>query len=106
MAARATTSSSAGPAPTSCSATSGADTFQYFATSDSPVGGSDLIADFTSGVDKIELRPIHTGGAADVFSLTQINGVTYLNVDLGNDGSIEMQIVITGTVVASDVLWT
>ena len=84
----------------------GADTFQYFATSDSPVGGSDLIADFTSGVDKIELRPIHTGGAADVFSLTQINGVTYLNVDLGNDGSIEMQIVITGTVLASDVIWT
>ena len=84
----------------------GIDTFQYFATSDSPVGGSDLIADFTSGVDKIELRPIHTGGAADVFSLTQINGVTYLNVDLGNDGSIEMQIVITGTVLPSDVIWS
>ena len=84
----------------------GIDTFQYFSTSDSPVGGSDLIADFASGVDKIELRPIHTGGAADAFSLTFSNGVTYLNVDLGNDGSIEMQIVITGTVLASDVLWS
>ena len=82
----------------------GSDTFRYVSPSDSPIGSSDRIADFASGQDRIDLRLVHTG-PTDVYSLTTIAGVTYLNVDFGDDGSVEMQILVAGPVSASDILW-
>lgn len=40
----------------------GADTFYYRSLSDSGVGGSDLIADFATGVDQMNLLDISSGG--------------------------------------------
>ena len=85
----------------------GADRFVYAAAGDSPVTGVDVIADFLSGTDKIDLRLIHTGGASDSFTLAPgPGGITTLDVDLGANGSIDLRVTIIGTAVTGDVIWT
>ena len=84
----------------------GADRFLYTQVGDSTPAAFDRITEFTSGQDKIDLRQIHTGGTNDSFVLTSSGGSTTLEVDLGNNGTVDMKVVITGTVVTSDVLWS
>ncbi|MBJ7483451.1 calcium-binding protein [Brevundimonas sp.] len=83
----------------------GADIFVFYG-GDSPVTGQDVLQDFQSGVDKIDLRSVRTG-ASDVFNIVNTGGISTLFVDLGNNGSNDLVIQITNTnIVASDILWT
>ena len=83
----------------------GADIFIFYG-GDSPVTGQDVLQDFQSGVDKIDLRSVRTG-ASDVFNIVNTGGISTLFVDLGNNGSNDLVIQITNTnIVASDILWT
>ena len=83
----------------------GADIFVFYG-GDSPVSGQDVLQDFQSGVDKIDLRSVRTG-ASDVFNIVNTGGISTLFVDLGNNGSNDLVIQITNTnIVASDILWT
>jgi len=83
----------------------GADIFIFYG-GDSPAAGQDVIQDFTSGVDKIDLRSARTG-ASDVFNIVNTGAISTLFVDLGNNGTNDLIIQITNTnIVASDILWT
>lgn len=86
----------------------GADIFRYTAATDSPLspGQRDVITDFVTGVDRIDLSPLRTG-AADVFGIAVWNGDRHLFVDLGGDGVNELQIIVVGAALAlSDIIWT
>jgi Ca2+-binding RTX toxin-like protein len=83
----------------------GADTFKYKTTSDSLVSAADIIHDFQSGVDKIDLTGVHHA-ASDAYGLAYAGGATFLFVDLGGNGVNEMLIqVATATLQAGDILW-
>jgi Ca2+-binding RTX toxin-like protein len=84
----------------------GADTFLYTSASDAAPAAIDAIMDFEIGVDKIDLTAIRTG-ASDSLFFTTSGGNTFLNVDLGGNGSTDLRINIfqvTG-VTASDLIW-
>ncbi|WP_380787019.1 Calx-beta domain-containing protein [Sphingomonas sp. R86521] len=84
----------------------GADTFRYTQAADSTVASYDVIADFETGVDRIDLLAVRTG-AADSFSITHFGGLSYVDVDLGGDGTIDMHIGFLGeqVVAPTDILW-
>jgi len=84
----------------------GADTFRYLTADDSTMAAPDVILDFATGVDKIDLRSIHTS-AADSFNISSSGGNSFVDVDLGGNGSIDLHIQVSGTnsVAASDILW-
>jgi serralysin len=85
----------------------GADTFVYTSASESTRGQTmDAILDFQVGIDHIDLSAVHTG-ANDSFSFSQINGNTFLHVDLGGNGTEDMMINLYGVtgVTNADVIW-
>jgi Ca2+-binding RTX toxin-like protein len=85
----------------------GADMFRLALAADSTVENPDLITDFESRVDMIDARLIHSG-AADMFRITSSGGMTFVDFDLGGNGSVDVRVAVNGTnaVVASDILWT
>ena len=90
----------------------GADIFRYDTAADSRIDGSnddrDAIMDFQVGLDHVDLRNVHTSGA-DTFSLLPDSSGTaqLIQVDLGGDGSIDMEIVLFNVTNATtaDILW-
>ncbi len=84
----------------------GADVFRYMQAADSTAAGRDLIVDFETGVDRIDLLAVRTG-AADTFSITYSGGLSYIDVDLGGDGTLDMHIGFVGeqVVAPTDILW-
>ena len=84
----------------------GADTFVYVAASDSRVSAADIIVDFETGVDRIDLRGVRTG-ASDVFGIAYSGTGSFIFVDLGGDGTNDMLIQLANTrLVLSDILWS
>jgi Ca2+-binding RTX toxin-like protein len=73
----------------------GADVFLYLASSHSTPEERDVINNFEIGVDKIDLRSMRSG-PADVFQIISSGSFTILNVDLGGDGGIDLQIALAG----------
>ncbi len=84
----------------------GADIFRFAQAADSTFSARDLIIDFETGVDRIDLTSVRTG-AADTFGITHSGGLSYLDVDLGGDGSVDMHIGFLGeqVVAPTDILW-
>lgn len=84
----------------------GADIFYYGAAADSAVLSPDRITDFQSGVDRIDLRSVHTS-AADTYSFRVQGADTLLSLDLGGDGVVDMLITLanTASLKASDILF-
>jgi serralysin len=77
----------------------GADLFQYFSFAESTVSSSDVITDFQSGIDKIDLRGIRVWS----FSIAPApTGPYQLVTATGPDGVLQIRVL--GTVVAGDVL--
>ncbi len=96
-----------GAAADTLTGSGGSNIFLYAAVSDSTPSAYDVITDFVSGTDKINLTAIHTSGS-DLFTITRSGGNTLVNVDLGGNGSIDMLIQATGAnkVVSGDILWS
>lgn len=83
-----------------------ADTFVYRAASDSTLASADIIFDFISGQDVLDLSAIRTG-ISDTFGIAYLNGGSFLFVDLAGNGSNDMLIQLTNVrLAASDILWT
>ncbi len=84
----------------------GVDVFKFASVSDSAVGAPDIITDFQTGVDKIDLSAVYTG-SSDTFAIVTVNGNTYVRVDLGGNGSADMNIEAlgAGVVTAGDVIF-
>jgi Ca2+-binding RTX toxin-like protein len=89
----------------------GNDWFVYVLTSDSPTGveNHDVITDFASGEDKIDLSAIDADAAAagnQVFLLDQLayaDGMLNVNV-LGDPGLIDLQIGVGPLNLAADII--
>jgi Ca2+-binding RTX toxin-like protein len=86
----------------------GADTFRFTALADSSVGsGRDVITDFTSGVDRIDLQQL---GATSFIGAAQFSGpagqvrvassalATLLEFDSNGDGVADLQIEFSGSI--------
>jgi len=85
----------------------GADVFKYRIASDSTVALPDTIEDFVSGIDKIDLTAVHTGGASDKLGIAYMTGGSLIFVDLGGDGTADMVIQLQNvTLQLSDILWS
>ena len=84
----------------------GADTFVYTAASDSTDASPDILNDFQTGVDRIDLSQLHTN-SADRLLIVSTGGYTYVEVDLGGDGSIDTMIKVSGANAAmtGDIVW-
>ena len=83
----------------------GADIFRYEAPSHSTASETDIIRDFVSGVDVIDLLGVRTG-IEDRFGIAQSGTSSFLFVDLGGDGTNDMVIALTNTTLrASDIVW-
>lgn len=84
----------------------GADVFAYRGGTDSPVSAFDVITDFQTGADKIDLRGVHIS-AADKYGFVVQNGSTLLFLDQGGDGVSEFLIVVQNvtTLQTSDILF-
>ncbi|WP_165916545.1 calcium-binding protein [Caulobacter sp. BK020] len=84
----------------------GADTFKFVAKTDSTLDAPDIIHDFQTGVDKVDLTALHTNGANDHYSLVSDANASYLFVQLnGNTGNDMLILFATPDVHASDILW-
>jgi Ca2+-binding RTX toxin-like protein len=84
----------------------GADTFKFLAKADSGPAASDIIHDFQTGVDKIDLTALHVNGANDRYSLVSDASASYLFVQLAGNTDNDMLILLaTPNVQASDILW-
>ncbi|TCS16094.1 M10 family metallopeptidase C-terminal domain-containing protein [Caulobacter sp. BK020] len=84
----------------------GADTFSFWTKTDSTPGAPDIIHDFQTGVDKIDLTALHANGANDHYSLISDANTSYLFVQLNGDTGNDMLILFaTPNVHASDILW-
>lgn len=85
----------------------GADTFRYTNIADSTQAATDTILDFQTGVDKIDLAAINTS-AADHVTITSTGAFTYVTLDQGGNGSVELSIQVVGSnaVSASDLILT
>lgn len=80
----------------------GADSFLFLAVGDSLIGASDVILDFATGIDKLDFRPITNGGPASFALLQAGGGYTAVDIDIGNDGTVDMRLVLApGTTVAA-----
>ena len=85
----------------------GMDSFVFNAISDSTLAAPDHITDFQTGIDKLDLRALHTG-PSDTVSEQVINGSTYVYVDQGGNGSNDFLVVldhITTAIPSSDYLF-
>ncbi|WP_076071793.1 pre-peptidase C-terminal domain-containing protein [Sphingomonas montana] len=84
---------------------SGADTFRYVVAADSPSATADVITDFQTGVDKIDLTAVNTS-AADRINIFTFGSDTFVAVDLGGNGVVDLNIQVTGpnAVTSSDLL--
>ncbi|MEQ1705535.1 MAG: calcium-binding protein [Rickettsiales bacterium] len=97
---------------------SGADIFKFSAVTDSgkAAGARDIITDFVKGSDKIDLGDfagIFTfkgtgalGGSVPGVNYAQVSGNTIIGIDADGNGTLDMQIELTGlhTLAASDFL--
>jgi len=84
---------------------SGADTFAYTDRLDSTVAQADIIFDFVSGQEKIDLTAVRTG-ANDRFGIAYQGTGSFLFVDLGGEGTYDMLIQLANVhLLASDVNW-
>ncbi|TCS13574.1 calcium-binding protein [Caulobacter sp. BK020] len=84
----------------------GVDTFRYVAKTDSTPGAADIIHDFQTGVDKIDLTALHTNGANDHYTLVSDANASYLFVQLDGNAGNDLQILFaTPNVQATDILW-
>ena len=84
----------------------GVDTFRYDRASDSTSGAADIIYDFVSGSDRIDLTAVRTG-AADTFGIAYLDGASFLFVDLGGNGTNDMVIGLSNTTLrTADVIWS
>jgi serralysin len=82
----------------------GADTFRYLAASDSTVAAYDVIADFETGRDRVDLTAVRTGDL-DRLIVEAFDGYTLAYVDQGGDGTLDLAILIEGPAVAGDFLF-
>lgn len=73
----------------------GADRFTYGAISDSTLARPDTISGFQSGVDKLDLTGLRTGGTAARTGILSQSGATFVFVDVGADGTTDMLIQLT-----------
>jgi Ca2+-binding RTX toxin-like protein len=76
----------------------GSDTFRYVATSDSPQGAGDYIADFQTGSDRLDLTSLNTSA----ISLIRQGGLTYL---FATTPAGAFQLTVNGTIQGSDILY-
>ena len=90
----------------------GADLFRFESVADSRFNGPnddrDAIMDFTVGVDKVELRPVHLSGLDTFRLILDASGTAQLlQVDQGGDGTIDMEILLFNVTNATnaDILW-
>ncbi|WP_380785610.1 pre-peptidase C-terminal domain-containing protein [Sphingomonas sp. R86521] len=83
----------------------GSDIFRYVTAADSTLASSDTILDFQSGTDKIDLAAINTS-SADRVTITSSGTTTFVTMDLGGDGSIDVNIQVAGAnaVSANDLI--
>ncbi|GGE78081.1 S8 family serine peptidase [Sphingomonas prati] len=83
----------------------GADTFRYAVAGDSPSATADVITDFQTGVDKIDLSTVNTS-AADRVNIFTFGSDTFVSVDLGGNGVVDLNIQVTGAnaVATSDLV--
>ncbi|WP_076069495.1 Calx-beta domain-containing protein [Sphingomonas montana] len=83
----------------------GADTFRYVLQGDSVANDTDNIQDFQSGVDRVDLTGL--ANAQSVFTFTNSEFDTALDIDLGGDGVFDMQILFNGqnAIVLSDIVF-
>lgn len=80
-------------------------TYVYLAASDSTVAAADRITDFQTGVDKIDLRAVHTG-VGDTVNFLSDATATYLFVQHAGETSADMLILLnTPTFAMTDILW-
>ena len=83
----------------------GADVFRYAFSGDSTVAGADVIVDFTSGQDRLDLTAIRRS-ASDRFEIVQSGTGSLIWVDLNGDGGTDMMIQLADVrLTASDVIW-
>ncbi len=82
----------------------GADIYQYLSAAESGIGDSDRIGTFQTGVDRIDLSAVRTGGS-DFFNIIYSDGGSFIFVDLGGNGANDMLIQATSIINASDVIW-
>ena len=83
----------------------GVDVFRYLAASDSTTGAVDTIFDFQSGVDKLDLAAVRTG-ASDVLGTLASGGSSFVFVDLGGDGVVDMTLQLQNVTLANgDILF-
>ncbi|WP_158637945.1 M10 family metallopeptidase C-terminal domain-containing protein [Sphingomonas ginsenosidivorax] len=85
----------------------GSDIFRYITAADSTAAASDTILDFQSGTDKIDLAAINTS-AADRVAISTSGSTTFVTMDLGGDGSVDLSIQVSGAnaVSANDLILT
>lgn len=83
----------------------GADIFRYVSAADSTVASADTILDFQTGTDKIDLAAINTS-SADRVTISSSGTTTFVTMDLGGDGSVDLNIQVAGanSVSASDLI--
>lgn len=83
----------------------GADFVVYGALSDSTPLTPDIIVDFLSGTDKLDLRAVHTS-AADTVSIAQAGGYSYVSFDAGGNGTVDLRVLLSGNalITMSDIL--
>lgn len=83
----------------------GADTFRFTSIDDSRSGSGvyDSIFDFQSGVDKLDLRPLHTS-PGDTFAFLPVDGSTYVFAQFSTGA---MAILLNGTpsITNADILF-
>ena len=83
----------------------GNDVFVYSNRLDSTLTEADIIFDFVSGREKIDLTAIRTG-ANDRFGIAYLGTGSFLFVDLGGEGTYDMLIQLANThLLASDITW-
>ena len=84
----------------------GANMFKYLNAGDSTVAAPDIIHDFVSGTDKIDLTAVHAGSASASYGLAFTATGSYLFVDTNGDGANDMLIELTNpNLHATDILW-
>lgn len=82
----------------------GADVFAFAALA-STIAAPDMIGDFVSGTDRIDLTAARTG-PADAYGIAYSGGGSFLFVDLGGDGANDMLIQLANTTLqTSDIAW-
>lgn len=85
----------------------GADAFVYYRADESDIRQADVITDFQVGVDKLNFSAMRQG-SADSIAFAVRNGSTFVEIDLGGDGSIDAMVELRGVLAGAgftDVIW-